>query len=188
VIETNNNRPPSPFTDFCSEQFWSTQCKWDHRLALKLIHEVKGFAQVSSNKREWFDKLPESFNTPFHWSKVDLAKVQYTALEQKVEKQIVDWKFFYNEWVLDTGKSIQVENVSFDEFVWALECVNSRAFSGVYEGSSAGENIYIYLCIYIYIYIYIYMHIYIYIYIYMYIHIYIYVCIYMCMCLWEIFC
>eukprot|EP00596_Hydrurales_sp_CCMP1899_P009992 CAMPEP_0119043348 /NCGR_PEP_ID=MMETSP1177-20130426/21100_1 /TAXON_ID=2985 /ORGANISM="Ochromonas sp, Strain CCMP1899" /LENGTH=613 /DNA_ID=CAMNT_0007011263 /DNA_START=127 /DNA_END=1965 /DNA_ORIENTATION=- len=140
VIETNNNRPPSPFVDFCSEQFWSTQCKWDHRLALKLIYEVKGFAQVSSNKREWLEKLPESFNTPFHWSKDDLAKVQYTALEQKVENQKLDWKKFYNEWVTDTGKSLQVENVSFDEFVWALENVNSRAFSGVYEGSTAGER------------------------------------------------
>ena len=57
VIETNNNRPPSPFLTFCSEKFWSEQCKWDHRLALKLIYEKKGFNKNSKlNKQPWCTK------------------------------------------------------------------------------------------------------------------------------------
>ena len=146
VIETNNNRPPSPFLTFCSEKFWSEQCKWDHRLALKLIYEKKGFNRNSKlNKQPWIDKLPESFSTPLHWSKNDIKKTQYSALENKVKKQLEDWQKFYSNWSTHISGSDEISQVTFDEFVWALECVNSRAFSGIYEGSSASERRGLYL-------------------------------------------
>ena len=146
VIETNNNRPPSPFLTFCSEKFWSEQCKWDHRLALKLIYEKKGFNKNSKlNKQPWIDKLPESFSTPLHWSKNDIKKTQYSALENKVKKQLEDWQKFYSNWSTHISGSDEISQVTFDEFVWALECVNSRAFSGIYEGSSASERRGLYL-------------------------------------------
>ena len=139
VIETNNNRPLSPFLDFCSESFWSEQCKWDHRLALKLIYEIKGFAE-KSNKQPWLDKLPKSFSTPLHWTESELSKTQYSALEVKVNKQRSDWKAFYAKWVNHIEKSSKIAAVSYEDFVWGMECVNSRAFSGIYEGSTAAER------------------------------------------------
>ena len=146
VIETNNNRPPSPFIQFCSEKFWSEQCKWDHRLALKLLYEVKGFAK-DSNKQPWLDKLPTSFSTPFHWTKDEILKTQYSALDVKVEKQKNDWLKFYESWSthIEKSENSQISEVSFTDFIWAMECVNSRAFSGIYEGSTAAERRGLYL-------------------------------------------
>lgn len=145
AIETNNNRPPSPFPLFCSENFWSKQSKWDHRLAFKLLYEVKGFETDEKKKtlrKEWIQQLPSSFSTPFHWQDGELASTEYPALVQKVQKQRANWLQFYQQWVDDSGDSTNklVAAVTFDDFVWALECVNSRAFSGVYEGSSAAER------------------------------------------------
>ena len=144
VLETNNNRPPSPFLTFCSEEFWSQQCKWDHRLALKLLYEVKGFA-VKSTRKPWLDKLPKSFSTPWHWTKNEISKTQYAALETKVDKQKVDWRAFYDKWFSHIEKSSEISQITFDDFIWAMECVNSRAFSGIYEGSSAQERRGLYL-------------------------------------------
>ena len=145
VIETNNNRPPSPFPSFCSEEFWSKQAKWDHRLAFKLLYEIKGFEtdeKKAALRKEWIQQLPSSFSTPFHWNDAELASAEYPALMQKVQKQRADWLQFYQQWVNDSGGNGNklVAAVSYDEFVWALECVNSRAFSGIYEGSSAAER------------------------------------------------
>jgi hypothetical protein len=144
VIETNNNRPPSPFLEFCSESYWSEQCKWDHRLALKLIYEMKGFDKKST-RQPWIDKLPKSFSTPLHWSQDELSKAQYSALEVKVIRQLSDWQNFYSKWAAHIEKSSQISQVSLEEFIWAMECVNSRAFSGIYEGSTAAERRGLYL-------------------------------------------
>jgi hypothetical protein len=145
AIETNNNRPPSPFPLFCSEEFWSKQAKWDHRLAFKLLYEIKGFEtdeKKAALRKEWIQQLPSTFSTPFHWQEAELVGTEYPALVQKVQKQRTDWLQFYQQWVEDSGGSANdlVATVSFDDFVWALECVNSRAFSGIYEGSSAAER------------------------------------------------
>jgi hypothetical protein len=150
ALETNNNRPPSPFPTFCSEAFWSKQAKWDHRLCFKLLHEVKGLGgggeagssataaatATADLRKAWIQQLPANFSTPLHWSDDQVAALQYPALTHKVAKQRNEWRAFYDEWRADGGGS----GVLFEEFVWALECVNSRAFSGIYEGSTASER------------------------------------------------
>ena len=141
AIETNNNRPPTPFPSFCSQDFWSKQAKWDHRLCFKLLYEIKGLEtdeKKASLRKEWIQQLPTSFSTPLHWHDNQIAFTEYPALAQKVQQQRRDWKLFYDQWIKDSGGKSSV--VSFEDFVWALECVNSRAFSGPYEGSTAAER------------------------------------------------
>lgn len=137
VLETINNRPPTPFPEFCSQQLWE-ESMWDNRLAFMLMHEkfVKG---SSSSKNAWISELPSSFSTPLHWQDSDLAQLQYPELSSKVAKQREEWLRFYNKWQTNVPTK-QVKSIKYDDFVWAMECINSRAFSGVYEGSSFAER------------------------------------------------
>lgn len=87
-----------------------------------------------------------SFSTPQHWSATDIAELQYSSLVEKVRIQKVEWREFYERWQQSSNPSPLIpssttsSSVSFNSFVWALECVNSRAFSGVYEGSEYAER------------------------------------------------
>jgi hypothetical protein len=139
AIETNNNRPPTPFPEFCSQALWSESCKWDNRLALKLLYELKVLGDKST-KIGWLQQLPKTFSTPLHWSKEDVEATQYEALVRSVDRQERDWLSFYDKWQVDATNSQEVKKTAFEDFVWAMECVNSRAFSGAYEGSSASER------------------------------------------------
>jgi hypothetical protein len=38
AIETTNNRPPTPFKNFISQDLWE-MCKWDQRICFKLLWE-----------------------------------------------------------------------------------------------------------------------------------------------------
>eukprot|EP01039_Chlorochromonas_danica_P004313 gene4313-4734_t len=130
ALEVTNDRPPSPFPDFVPQPLWEKSL-WYQRLAFKLLHEY--LVLPDSNKKPWFDELPKSFSTPFHWPVTSLDQVQYKPLVDRVRQQKEEWRVFYDDW----KKQVKQLSVSYEEFVWACECVSSRAFSGVYEGSSA---------------------------------------------------
>ena len=136
VLETTNNRPPTPFSDFVSQSLWE-KSMWDQRIAYKLMWE-KFILGNKSKKYEWLNKLPSSFGTPFHWGVSDLANLQYPALETKVKLQKDSWKELYEVWHRDTSSG--KNEIDFSRFVWSLEAVNSRAFSGVYEGSNSSDR------------------------------------------------
>ena len=137
ALETINNRPPTPFPDFCPQSLWK-DCLWDNRLAFMLLYEKKVLDQKSVRKA-WLEELPSEFSTPTHWTEYNFNETQYETLKISVGKQISEWRKFYYNWQqqLVSPKSFPV---SFEEFVWAHECVKSRAFSGTYEGSSLNER------------------------------------------------
>jgi hypothetical protein len=128
--------------------------------------KVKGKSKYSS----YIEALPApgSLGTPFHWTDECLDSFPYAPLVTSVKLQRKKWFELYSK----IEKSGSMKGISYERFVWAMEIVRSRAFTGIYTNT----YIYISICIYIYICIFIYMHIYIYIYIYKYIYIYIYVC------------
>jgi len=57
---------------------------------------------------------------------------------KQVVKQQQEWKRLHR---LLTENLKDGRNVEFDEFVWALECVRSRAFSGEAETTSFSERL-----------------------------------------------
>lgn len=136
ALEVTNNRPPSPFVDFAPQEFWSA-CMWDQRLGLKLLHELKNISTTS--KMSWINQLPESFNTPLHWSQQDIDFAQYLPLNSKVTAQRASWSSFYLRWKSVTSPRFR-ELVSEADIYRVLECCNSRAFSGAYEGSSPNDR------------------------------------------------
>jgi hypothetical protein len=133
TLEVTNTRPPTPFPKFVSQSLWEKSL-WFQRLAFKLLYE---YYVVPNEKKVWFEQLPKSFSTPFHWNTESLQNLQYLTLQDKVLQQQREWKAFYDEWKLQAKIG---NTLSFEQFVWAMECVSSRAFSGVYEGSSAQER------------------------------------------------
>ena len=136
ALEVTNNRPPTPFADFAPQDFWSS-CMWDQRLGLKLLHELKNISATS--KMGWISQLPESFNTPIHWSSQDIDFAQYTPLNLKVTAQRDSWSSFYRRWQGVTSPRFR-DLVSQADMYRVLECCNSRAFSGAYEGSSPQDR------------------------------------------------
>lgn len=134
VIEVTNNRPPTPFPDFVSQSLWESSL-WYQRLAYKLLYEL--IIQPVAEKQSWFAELPQTFSTPLHWSDAQISELQYKAFETKVTQQRTEWRAFYDSFLQQTKSGKQI---SYDRFIWAMENVNSRAFSGVFEGSSAKER------------------------------------------------
>ena len=137
VLEVVNNRPPTEFPDFVPQSIWEAS-KWDMRLAFKLLYEWKILGVNNSDKYDWIMSLPSSFSTPLHWTKDIIKSTQYKPLETKINEQKTLWKSLYQKWQ-DAG-AIDSSKIEYNDFVWALECVNSRAFSGVYEGSTSEER------------------------------------------------
>lgn len=135
ALDTTNNKPPSPFPNFVSQELWE-RSMWDHRIAYKLLYESKVLGEKSIHA-DWIKLLPKEFSTPFRWTDDLLEELQYPSIVKKIKNQRTEWKQVYDNFItpLDIDKRI-----SFDEFVWALECVNSRTFSGSYEGSSGSER------------------------------------------------
>ena len=136
ALEVTNARPPTPFPDFCSQTLWE-ESLWDQRLAFKLLYELNQGSQ--STKKAWLQQLPKSFSTPLHWSSSALLLTQYPTLESKVKGQKEEWLTFYNKWK-QSIESTKFNSINYDDFEYALEVINSRAFSGPYEGSDAGQR------------------------------------------------
>ena len=136
-----NNRQPTPFPEFVPPEIWG-ESLWFHRLAFKLLFDT--IFPKDSSKNSWLSQLPPTFSTPLHWPMKDREALQYGSLESKIRLQAEEWQTFYERWQDSTRSAERVDitpsKISFDKFIWALECVNSRAFSGVYEGSEFAER------------------------------------------------
>jgi hypothetical protein len=137
ILETINNRPPTPYPNFCPQSIWE-ESLWDSRLAFILMYE-KFILGASSSRSEWLDQLPKSFSTPIHWNEKELLALQYNELILKIDGQKLLWKNLYQRWKSSMNSDL-INKISYEDFEWALECVNSRAFSGVYEGSTFKER------------------------------------------------
>ena len=136
VLEVTNDSPPSPFPDFVPNDFWK-KCMWDQRLGLKLLYEMKNIS--STAKSAWIDQLPKSFSTPLHWNDELIKETQYSALDKRVSSQRESWQSFYKRWTEATSQNYR-NLVSQNDMYNVLECCNSRAFSGAYEGSSSNDR------------------------------------------------
>ena len=140
ALEVTNNRPPTPFPDLCSQSLWE-ESLWDQRLAFKLLYELRQGSE--STKKAWLEQLPTKFSTPLHWNPLTFTLTQYPSLENKVKGQKEEWMIFYNKWkesLLKNANSIKYSSITYDDFSYALEVINSRAFSGAFEGSDAGQR------------------------------------------------
>lgn len=115
----------SPLKGQVSDGSWK-KMPWYARLALKLHLKKK-----SSEWQSWIRMLPPKFDNPFHWSDSDIAELQNPKLAKAVHQQREIYHVLYCEL---SGNSNRIcDTMTYDDFVWAVECVRSRAFAGPQE-------------------------------------------------------
>ncbi|CAJ1406741.1 unnamed protein product [Effrenium voratum] len=115
--------------DFVAEEVWQ-KLPWWAQLAVLVLREVK-----QPRLAEWAATLPQSFEEiPLNWTNEELAWLEYPALLQQIEKQRQEIEAAFRD--------ASASSLSFTEaeFLWAVQLVRSRAFSGPYEGRQAQDR------------------------------------------------
>ena len=121
---------------------------WYVQMALKLCQ----LEQQPGEYRPWIQSLPRKFDTPLHWPELQNA-LQYSYLENAVERQRDEWQRFYKMYLQQQQVSPPAARISHEQFVWGCECARSRAFAGSYSGGAYNPNLYIFTLLLITIYV-----------------------------------
>lgn len=123
-----------PCPEFVDSGYYKT-CPWYVKMAILLLSEKdKG---SSSRIYGYIKQLPDSIDTPVRWSEKELDELQNPRFKESIMKQMEDWKQLYKEFKNNSKGATK----SYDEFLWALENVRSRSFSGPYAGSPIKDRI-----------------------------------------------
>ncbi|CAM9291619.1 unnamed protein product [Chrysoparadoxa australica] len=126
------NDDKCPFPSWVAPAFW-TIAPWYTKLALKLLWERQlGQASPISGYVELLP-APASFSTLIHWSDQELDALQYPSLQAAVKRQKKAWEDLHSQ--LRAMSPEGAGKVSQERFIWAIECVLSRSFSGRFGSS-----------------------------------------------------
>jgi hypothetical protein len=92
---------------------------------------------ASSPVAGYIAQLPPTMDCPLLWGEGEVAALQYRPVIEAVAVQKVAWEGYYRQLAaaLQGGRQ-----VPYPRFVWAMENVRSRAFSGPYTGSSLRDK------------------------------------------------
>ena len=123
-----------PIPDFVDGAYYKS-CAWYVKMGLLMLAERR--RGKSSRVSGYIDQLPESIDTPVRWSTGELEELQSEKLKAAVGRQQAEWKRLYGE-LQSKGNC---SGVSYDDFVWALENVRSRSFSGPYAGTPIKDRL-----------------------------------------------
>ena len=123
-----------PIPDFVDGAYYKS-CAWYVKMGLLMLAERR--RGKSSRVSGYIDQLPESIDTPVRWSTGELEELQSEKLKDAVGRQQAEWKRLYGE-LQSKGNC---SGVSYDDFVWALENVRSRSFSGPYAGTPIKDRL-----------------------------------------------
>lgn len=121
----------SPFPEKVPAELWQ-RLSWYARLAL-MLHDKKS----DPAWRGWIALLPKSFDTPIQWCESDLAELQSPRMRKRVHTQRKSYRAMYDS----LEKCAITDSLSYDDFVWAINCVRSRAFSGPLETAPFKERV-----------------------------------------------
>ncbi|KAI8104918.1 hypothetical protein M9435_000092 [Picochlorum sp. BPE23] len=125
-----------PCSEFVDAGYYKA-CSWYVKMSILLLWERQKGA--SSRIYGYISQLPSSIDTPVRWSEEEVDQLQSVRLKQAVLEQKEEWSAAYKEF-----QKNRVENateVTYDDFVWAMENVRSRSFSGPYAGSPIRERL-----------------------------------------------
>lgn len=129
---TSLDRRRSPFQEKISSQTWR-RLPWFARLALRILEARNG------EFKDWVNRLPREFDTLIHWNMKELKELQSPRMINEVTKQKATYREYWDILNGDPGNGM-LRDLTYDEFVWAVECVRSRAFSGPLELASFKER------------------------------------------------
>lgn len=136
LVVAPKDRCPCP-PDYINVDYYK-KAPWFIQMAAQLLYN----RSLGSQSPVWgfIEQLPTSIDAPVRWTLEDLNQLQYPELATRVIKQQQDWRKHYQDLqkaLLKQGSSLSWE----DDFLWAVENVCSRAFSGPYTGSSLTDKV-----------------------------------------------
>jgi hypothetical protein len=111
------------------EEVWK-ELKATSRVSLLLLEQWSKSKEKGKSKfSSYIEALPApgSLGTPFHWTDECLDTFPYTPLVTSVKLQRQKWVELYSK-IENSGS---FKGISYERFVWAMEIVRSRAFTGV---------------------------------------------------------
>lgn len=126
VSSLDTKRSPCP--EYISDKVWGSS-SWYTRLAVKLLlAKRQGRNGLLS---EYIQELPKQFdNHPFHWSEDELAMLQSSRMIRAVHDLRRSYMSQYSAIVAENREKPWI---TYEEFIWAVQCIRSRAFSGELE-------------------------------------------------------
>ncbi|KAI0566699.1 Rubisco LSMT substrate-binding protein [Gracilaria domingensis] len=125
----------SPFPEKVSNETWR-KLPWYVRLALRTLD------CRTDNRNElhvWASLLPTSLELPLCWSDDELTELQNPRIIQAVREQRKEYKKWYD--MLNSANNAVMRGVKYGDFLWAVNCVRSRAFQGPLELASFKERL-----------------------------------------------
>lgn len=137
---TSLDRRQTPLPSKISQSTWQS-LPWYARLAL-IILDAKN--DPHSKWKPWIETLPTSFETPFHWTESQLSELQSPRMVGLVRDQQKLYRKLYNSINSDPANNL-ARNITHADFVWAVESVRSRAFSGPLEIAPFKERMRLFL-------------------------------------------
>lgn len=118
-----------PFSDVVDAAFYKKQ-KPETKMALALLYEKsKG---TDSKWKAYLDFLPAFFDTPAGWDKNEINNLQYKPSIAEANRMAFEWQKIFGELKATSPQF----SVSYDDFCWSIQAVQSRLFSGPYTGRS----------------------------------------------------
>lgn len=109
------------------EEVWK-ELKATSRVSLLLLQQWSNSKEKKTKFTSYIEALPApgSLGTPFHWTDECLDSFPYKPLVVSVKLQRQKWAELYSK-IQNSGS---LKGVSYERFVWAMEIVRSRAFTG----------------------------------------------------------
>ncbi|KAL4418760.1 hypothetical protein ABPG77_005771 [Micractinium sp. CCAP 211/92] len=135
LVVAPNERCPCP--DFVDPGFYK-EAPWYVKMAVLLLWERQ--KERASPVWGYIEQLPASIDTPVRWSEAELAELQYAHAIGEIRQQQASWRQQYERFCKAVQPGVGCSFAWEEDFLWAMENVRSRAFSGPYTGSSVGEK------------------------------------------------
>lgn len=139
---TSLDRKKTPIPNKLSQATWQ-KLPWFARLAMLLL-DAK--LDPESKLQPWIERLPQSFETPFHWSEKELLELQSPKMTQDVHEQRKKYRKLFDE-INGNADNAIARKMNYSDFVWAVECIRSRAFAGPLEAAPFKERLRLFLFI-----------------------------------------
>uniref|UniRef100_A0A1D1ZPQ4 SET domain-containing protein n=1 Tax=Auxenochlorella protothecoides TaxID=3075 RepID=A0A1D1ZPQ4_AUXPR len=118
-----------PCTNFVRPDFWK-QAPWYAKAGVLLLAERSG--QLPPTHTAYLRLLPETLDTPVLWTDSELDLLANPPMQEKIKQQRREWADLYTAFSeAYCGPSPAPDKQT---FLWALQCVRSRAFSGPHPG------------------------------------------------------
>lgn len=127
----------SPFPNEVGSHVWE-KLPWYSRLAIELLRARHGLGSNAGPLAPYLDLLPKKFDElPYHWTEDEMALLQDVRLSEMVRSQQILYRGQYDSILASTNTAW----LSLEDYIWAVQCVRSRSFSGDLETTPFGDRL-----------------------------------------------